>query len=195
MDMEDPRYLAELWERYRELTELYWKDRAILKAQEYERYKENVRYLRQLSYRLCRCPDDPVGLFVFLLCLPLIIPCEIYLNSKMQQVKDEWEEYKEQQWLQDMDFRATQANLRGTLLAHDRANGTQYLNELDAIVREMASSANDYLATVQMISFDPKPMPRYATLEEIYDKLYEPSFRAFQDKQTPCRRYNDPSLV
>lgn len=194
LDLEDPRCLAEFWERYRELADLYWKDRATVRAREYERYKENVRYLRQLSYRLCHCPDDPVGLFVFLLCLPLIIPCEIYLNREMQQLKDDWEEYKEQQWIQDMDFRATQANLRGTLLAHDRANGTQYLNELDTIVREMASSANDYLTTARELSFDPKPMPRYATLEEIYDKLYEPSFRVFQNKQRPCRRYNGTYL-
>lgn len=194
VDLEDPRCLVEFWLRYRELTELYWKDRATLRAREYERYMENVRYLRRLSYRLCHCPDHPVGLFVFLLCLPLIIPCEIYLNSKMQQAKDEWEEYKEQQWIQDMDFRATQANLRGTLLAKDRENGTQYLRELDTIVREMASSANDYLATARELSFDPKPMPRYATLEEIYDILYEPSFRAFQDKQRPCRRYNGTYL-
>ena len=32
------------------------------------------------------------------------------------------------------------------------------------------------------------------TLEEIYGKLYEPSFRAFQDKQRPCRRYNGTYL-
>lgn len=194
LDLEDPRCLAEFWERYRELTDLYWKDRAIVRAREYERYKENIRYLRQLSYRLCHCPADPVGLFVFLLCLPLILPCELYLNRKMQQLKDDWEEYKEQQWIQDMDFRATRANLRGTLLAKDRENGTQYLRELDTIVREMSSSANDYLTTARELSFDPKPMPRYATLEEIYDKLYEPSFRAFQDKQRPCRRYNGTYL-
>lgn len=194
LDLEDPRCLAEFWERYRELADLYWKDRAIVRAREYERYKENIRYLRQLSYRLCHCPADPVGLFVFLLCLPLILPCELYLNRKMQQLKDDWEVYKEQQWIQDMDFRATQANLRGTLLEKDRENGTQYLRELDTIVREMASSANDYLVTARELSFDPKPMPRYATLEEIYDKLYEPSFRAFQDKQRLCRRYNGTYL-
>ncbi|MBR4289029.1 MAG: hypothetical protein IKT52_00080 [Oscillospiraceae bacterium] len=89
IDLEDPQCLAAFWERYRELADLYWKDRAILRAQEYERYKENVRYLRQLSYRLCHCPNDPVGLFVFLLCLPLILPYELYLNRKMQQLKDE----------------------------------------------------------------------------------------------------------
>ena len=194
LDLEDPRCLAEFWSHYRELTELYWKDRAMVRAREYERYKENVRYLRQLSYRLCHCPDDPVGLFVFLLCLPLILPCELYLNRRMQQIKDDWEEYKEQQWLQDTDFRATQANLRGTLLVKDRENGTQYLQQLDTIVTEMAACADDYLTTAREHSFTPKPLPRYATLEEIYDKLYEPSFRAFQDKQRPCRRYNGTYL-
>ena len=58
----------------------------------------------------------------------------------------------------------------------------------------MTSSANDYLATARELSLDPRPMPRYATLEEIYEKLYEPSFRAFQDKQRPCRRYNGTYL-
>lgn len=64
LDLEDPRCLAEFWGRYRELTDPYWKDRATVRAREYERYKENVRYLRQLSYRLYHCPDDPAGLFI-----------------------------------------------------------------------------------------------------------------------------------
>ena len=93
-----------------------------------------------------------------------------------------------------MDFRATQANLRGTLLARDQANGTEYLHELDTIVREMASSADDYLSFAEVLDFDPKPVPRYATPKEIYDKLYEPVFRAFQDKQRPCRRYSGTYL-
>lgn len=194
LDLEDPRCLAEFWSRYRELTDIYWKDHAIARRLEYEKYMENVRYFRQLSYRLCHCPDDPVGAFIFLLCLPLIIPCEIYLNTKMQQCKDEWEAYKEQQWLQDMDFYATKANLRGTLLAHDRTNGTQYLNELDALVKELAASANDYQTIAKELVFEPKPISRFASMEEIYDKLYEPSFRAFQEKQRPCRRYNGTYL-
>ena len=30
---------------------------------------------------------------------------------------------------------------------------------------------------------------RYATIEEIYDKVFEPSWREFQSRQRPCRRY------
>lgn len=194
LDLNNPRCLSEFWLRYRDLTDLYWKNRATIRRNEYEKYKENVRYFRQLSYRLCHCPEDPVGLFVFLLCLPLIIPCEIYLNGKMRQLKDDWEEYVEQQWLLDMDFRATQANLRGALLEKDRANGTQYLDELDTIAKEMAASANDYQAIARNLSLELEPMPRFASIEEIYDKLFEPSFREYQERQRPCRRYNGTYL-
>lgn len=61
-------------------------------------------------------------------------------------------------------------------------------------MKETDSCADDYLAIAKELSVDPKPMPRFATLEEIYDKLYEPSFREFQNKQRPCRRYNGTCL-
>jgi hypothetical protein len=194
LDLEDPRCLAEFWTRYRELTELYWKDRAILKAREYEQYKERMRYLRQLSYRLRQCPEDGAGLIVFLLCLPLIVTSGILLSQQRQQLQEELDAIKEQQWLRDMEFQATKLSFRKALQEYDQIGGTRYLHHLDTVVKEMASCADDYLTTAQELSFTPKPLPRYATLEEIYDKLYEPSFRAFQEKQRPCRRYNGTYL-
>lgn len=194
LDLEDPRCLAEFWTRYRELTELYWKDRAILKAREYEQYKERMRYLRQLSYRLRQCPEDGAGLIVFLLCLPLIVTSGILLSQQRQQLQEELDAIKEQQWLRDMEFQATKLSFRKALQEYDQIGGTRYLHHLDTVVKEMASCADDYLTTAQELSFTPKPLPRYATLEEIYDKLYEPSFCAFQEKQRPCRRYNGTYL-
>ena len=35
---------------------------------------------------------------------------------------------------------------------------------------------------------------RFATIEEIYNKVFEPSWREFQTKQRPCRRYNGTYL-
>lgn len=35
---------------------------------------------------------------------------------------------------------------------------------------------------------------RFATIDEIYDKVFEPSWREFQEKQRPCRRYNGTYL-
>ncbi len=35
---------------------------------------------------------------------------------------------------------------------------------------------------------------RFATIEEIYDKVFEPSWREFQNRQRPCRRYTGTYL-
>jgi len=194
VNLDDPRCLAEFWAQYRSLSQAYWDERAVAKTLAYGRYRENMRRLRYLAYRLCHFPDDEVGLFVFLLCLPLIIISEAALEHQRQQLKDEFDSIKEEQWLRDMEFNATKASFREALLAHDRLNGTEHLRQLDTIVTEMARCADDHLFGAQESSFESTPMPRFATLEEIYDKLYEPSFRAFQEKQRPCRRYNGTYL-
>ena len=65
---------------------------------------------------------------------------------------------------------------------------------MDTIVSEMAQRADSYAVTAKSVVTDPKPPIKYATLEEIFDKLYEPSFQEFQMKQRPCRRYNGTYL-
>ena len=52
LDFEDPRAVQEFWERYKELNALYWSNRALADALEYERYDKFVeqaeRYLDSL---------------------------------------------------------------------------------------------------------------------------------------------------
>lgn len=194
VNLDDPRCLAEFWEQYRSLSQAYWDERAVSKTLAYGRYRENMRKLRRLSYCLCHFPDDEVGLFVFLLCLPLIIMGEVALECQRQQLRDELDSLKTEQWLRDMKFNAAKVSFREALLAHDRSNGTEHLRQLDTIVTEMARYTDDHHAITQKLSLDAEPMPKFATLEEIYDKLYEPSFRAFQEKQRPCRRYDGTYL-
>ena len=194
VNLDDPRCLADFWTQYKELTKVYWEERLTAKNLAYERYKESMRRLRHLTYRLWHFPDDEVGLFVCLLCLPLIVLGEVCLEHQRQQLRDEFDSIKEAQWLRDMEFNAAKVSFRESLLAHDRSNGTKHLQQLDTIVKEMAICANDHQAVAQKLSFDAAPMPRFATLEQIYDKLYEPSFRAFQEKQRPCRRYDGTYL-
>ena len=58
----------------------------------------------------------------------------------------------------------------------------------------MAVCANDYTRIKPDTDLTASPEHRFATIDEIYVKLYEPSFREFQARQRPCRRYNGTYL-
>lgn len=154
VNLDDPRCLAEFWEQYRSLSQAYWDERAVSKTLAYGRYRENMRKLRRLSYRICHFPNNEVGLFVFLLCLPLIVLNEIHLEHQRQQLKAELDSITEAQWLWDMSFNATKRSFREALLEHDRSNGTQYLRQLDTVVKEMARCTADHQAMAQELSFE-----------------------------------------
>ncbi len=60
-----------------------------------------------------------------------------------------------------------------------------------ANVDSTRSKNNDYFVKSNHIGTDGY---RFATIEEIYNKVFEPSWREFQAKQRPCRRYNGTYL-
>lgn len=194
LDIEDPCHISEFWERYRELNKIYWQNQSIANTLAYERYQEQLRYMRRFSRAVFRFPHNPLEAMIRLFLLPLLIPCGIFLTQQQQRAKAEWEQFQDEQWLQHMYYNATKVSLRSALYAHDHVKGTAYLHSMDTIVSEMAQRAETYAATAKSIVTDPKHPIKYATLEEIYDKLYEPSFQDFQQKQRPCRRYNGTYL-
>ena len=194
LDPNDPGCVQEFWVRYRELSDIYWQNRSIAKTLAWERYQEHMRYMRRISYLLYPISHDPISAFIEVLLLPLIISCEIVLTVEQKNACAELEKAKEDQWLLDIQFNAEKLSLCEALHSCDREKGTHYLHAMDMLVQEMAVRAEDQLSTAQIVTVQQISQPRFATLEEIYTKLYEPSFRSFQNRQRPCRRYDGTYL-
>lgn len=186
----DPQFLCDFWREYRTLADYYWEDRAIARQIEYERYWKSIQHLRELARAWCTMPNDPVLAWIWLLTLPLRVPCAIYLTYQQRQTQKQWEDFKASIHLTDLNYKAQRTSLREALLDHDRDKGTTYLQSLDQTVREMSQYAYGFTQQNTV----PEQPPRFATIEEIYDKVYEPAFRAFQAKQRPCRRYEGTCL-
>lgn len=77
----DPQFLHEFWSQYRALSNRYWEDRAVVKHQELEKYWARMRHLRALSRAWCEMPNNTVLAWIWLLTLPLRIPCGIYITN------------------------------------------------------------------------------------------------------------------
>ena len=121
--------------------------------------------------------------------LPLLIPCGIYLSHAQKQTVEEWKAWNHEQWLKDMTFRAAKLSIREALSQEDLASGSHYLQIMDKTVSDLGKLASEKASQVQ-----PMTSLRFATLEEIYSKLYEPAFQTFQQRQRPCRRFNGTYL-
>ena len=194
LDFEDPRYVQEFWERYRELNDLYWSNRALADALEYERYRENMRYLWKCRHMLNFYPNNEVEAFFYLLFLPLIICGETILAIKEIQTELEHFEFVCERKFQIQDFRETKFTAREILGMYDQTLCSAYLQTMDAIVKDAARLAENHMVASTQMTFEPQKQERFATLDEIYGKLFEPSFRTFQEKQRACRRYNGTYL-
>ena len=194
LDLENLLSSSEFWIRYRRLCDIYWEDRTIPKERAYAEFQkqlENVRRCRS-AWRLLT--DDGLTALITLIFLPLLLPCQIYTEYQLVRAKEEYLSMKETQWIRDAEFKAARISAREAIAAQDRHAGTHYLYVMDSVVREMAQQANDHLAFATANPVEQFASERFATLEEIYDRLYEPSFREFQNKQRPCRRYDGTYL-
>jgi len=194
LDVETVVSSSEFWQRYKKLCDIYWEDRSALKEQAYAEYKKQLESMRRYRRAWRLMTDDGLTSFITLLLLPLLIPCQIYMDYRLEKAKAEYENMKEVLWIRDMEFKSAKLSAREAIAAQDRHAGTQYLQLMDEIVREIARQANDHLAFATTNPVQKSESVRFATLEEIYDRLYEPSFREFQNKQRPCRRYDGTYL-
>ncbi len=194
IDPEQPRDLREFWRQYRELSDLYWSERSIHQTMAYRKYLEQQKEIRRYYQTLHEIPNNPVSALITLFFLPILIPCGIYLHHQHKLVKEAYDEMIHEQWLRDLSYKATKASLRSALYTHDLRTGTKYLRTMDSLVREMMRQGQIYIQTHAGKEIAQPKEYRYATLEEIYDKLYEPAFHCFQEKQRPCRRYHGTYL-
>lgn len=188
----EARHISEFWSHYRELNQLYWSNRTIAQTLAYERYQEHLQYIRRFSQSIYPIPHNPVEALITLLFLPLLIPCGIYLHKQHKEAKAEWEQFKDEQWIRNMTFKSARSSLRDTLYMHDLKDGTKYLHIMDTTMKELGAIAQNQITSA--VPLKPTDTFLFATLEEIYNKVYEPSFQAFQNKQRPCRRFNGTYL-
>ena len=194
LNLANPQKVREFWERYRELSDLYWENSSLEKALEYERYRENMRYLWRCKEMLDFYPRNEVESFFYLLLLPLILLGELAVDLKEMQIKEEYDLFNEEKKMEYAAFKREKMSAREMLYHHDVSMGTSYLKNMDGIVRETARRAGNCLVASSPVSFETEVTSQFATLEQIYEKVYEPSFRSFQNKQRPCRRYDGTCL-
>lgn len=190
----DMRFTDEMWAEYHRLLETYWHDRELA---ELEEYKWLIRRLREIKkYRHYRSFEDSgvFGLAIGLLFLPLIIANEIACEMQYEEANEALKYFREVLFAQDMLLLAQKNSLRDALLSYDLQAGTDTLHMMDRTVKDMASLAGDLINMSEKYVIPLTTQSCFATIDEIYDKLYEPGFREFQLKQRPCRRYDGTYL-
>ena len=194
MDLEDPRFIPDFWERYREISEIYWSDRALAKQLEYERFQRELQWIRKHRMQWWRECHGLCGMFLTLLLLPLIIADEVYWDQQYAEAVAYLEDFKWEQALRDENFKTLKSSLRDALRNYDIQEGTKLLHCMDELVTQMAAYAADVVNASEKYKIPPVKGPRFATIEQVYAKLYEPAFREFQSKQRPCRRFEGTYL-
>ena len=194
LDFADPRLTQEFWARYKELNKLYWSNRSLADVKECEYYRETMRYLWRCRQMMNYDPDNIVGLFFSLLMLPLTIWGDAVLYAKEIQAKKEHLDYLKEKTVQLWEYKSTKLSAREMLKQHDLHTGSSLLSEMDNIMRDTARLAGNLIDASPCNDLRLCEPDRWATLEEIYEKVFEPSFRAFQAQQRPCRRYNGTYL-
>ena len=193
-ELPDLRFTNEMWKKYSQLQDIYWRNRALAKEEEYEKLRRILRKLYQRDSARLIEDGGIVGLALGLLFLPLLIANDIAIEIEYDKAMEAWETFNNEQFVRDMMFIANKNSLRDALRSYDLQAGTNNLRVMDNVVKDMARLAGDLVNASDRYVIPPATKPRFATLEEIYDKLYEPAFRAFQEKQRPCRRYDGKYL-
>lgn len=190
----DLRFEDEMWAEYYRLLDVYWKEREKVKAEEYDRLMRRLRALQRYRPYWRVEHGGVVGITICLLFIPLMIATEIAYERKRDEAIEAWETFNNEQFIRDMMFIADKNSLRDALRSYDLQEGTNALHMMDATVKDMARLAEDLVNASDKYVIPSIAKPRFATLEEIYDKLYDPAFQVFQAKQRPCRRYDGTYL-
>ena len=185
-----PMSMSALWERYRDLCDVYWtEDREI-----YDEIESLTRNIIDLLYEHKRdmreLRDNPIGALLELLFLPFVILDEIITDHEIEKAKEELQEFRSYHKEKKKEFNDKRIAVRDALRDFDRARGTKLLEEMDYYVCHGCS----LFLLQQDVDAMNRENHRFATIEEIYAHLYEPAFQAFQKKQRPCRRYNGTYL-
>ncbi len=175
--------VRQLWADYRKLTDAYWREYRANQEVLYQRIRQLERdaWVRQHYY-----PREENGLVALLklLLLPLVVAVWIHQNVQLQKNIDTLQFERFMNTVYADEFRYKQTSLREALRQHDREKGTSLLKQMDDCVSMSERIVQNWAD---------KP-PRFATIEEIYDKVFEPGFQEFQATQRACRRYNGTYL-
>ena len=193
-DAELTQCLDDYWNSYHILNDLYWSNRTTVKLIQDENYQQFLTRMRKYRQAQFSLTQNPLISFLTFLILPSLIPCEIYLQYQYHKDRKALDALKDAQLIRDLTFKASKQALRAALKEHDLQTASTYLHMFDSVVAEMAQCANNHAHTKADIDLTEPQRPRFATIEEIYEKVYEPSFREFQSHQRPCRRFNGTYL-
>ncbi len=175
--------MHQLWSDYRALTDAYWREY----KWEQEELRQRIRQLKHnawLKQHSRIYEENTLVSLIRLLLLPLTIAAYVYEAVQLQHKLEELELSIFANRIDADMFRYEQKSLREALRQQDRERGTTLLQQMDRWVCISESAAYDQWATP----------PRFATIDEIYDKVFEPSFQDFQAKQRACRRYDGTYL-
>lgn len=190
-----PEHISVYWERYRHICNLYWEQRELYKQEELQKEREWLREMR----RFFRLSYDPEVAFLQILLLPLFAPMLIATGACYYRTKKEIERKEFELWMRDIQFKQKKISMREALLEFDREHATSLLFDMDNLVTEMTVYDEEGMEIVAWAGEEEESMyemssPRFATIEEIYEKCFEQSFRRFQETQRPCRRFDGTYL-
>lgn len=173
-----------LWGTYKTINEMYWRGYKLKNDKLKKRVSEIMSLQRKMEWLANRVEENPILGFMKILLFPLFFPVEIAISCHLQ---DQLDQVNTEQFFLQCDkeiFHNQKDSLRDALRKQDRKKGTKLLQEMDTMV-SIASNLADLYAPSQI---------RFATIDEIYSKVFEPGFREFQTKQRKCRRYNGTYL-
>lgn len=193
-DLPEMRFTNDMWKEYKRLVSAYWQDRSMAQKEEYEKLQRELRRLRQYRPYWLLSHGGLLGMTIGLLFLPLMIANDIAQTREFNQAIAAWETFKCDQFLRDLEFSAQKSALREALHNYDLQTGADMLRIMDSTVKDMAYLAGDLVNASDKLAFNSLEIPRFASIEGIYDKLYDPAFQSFQEKQRPSRRYNGSYL-
>jgi hypothetical protein len=141
LDLEETQNLSDFWNSYRRLSEIYWDDYTATKEAAFEEFSEQMAVMRRYRQAWRILTDDHMCAIISMLFLPLLIPCGIYLDLKMQKAREAYDSIREENWIRNEEFKAAKMSLREALAEQDLMFGTQYLQIVDSLVREMAQKS------------------------------------------------------
>ena len=172
----------DLWSVYRVYNTLYWSAYQWEKEEILKRIWEEKKRHWQFQSGLDKAFDHLGILALFL--LPIFVAISICEAQNSSAEIAYYEDQLSALRLESVFFRYSQGNIRDALRSHDRKTGSELLAKMDTLVTHC-----EFLS--DRLWGEPE---RFATLEEVYQKVFEPGFQEFQAKQRPCRRYNGTYL-
>jgi len=187
-DYPEIKALSELWDDYRQLSDAYWqsyRDRQEeLSRKLWDEIQKRMEFQSTLQDIFDFQGDPGAGIIIGLLLFPLLFAG--VMTDAVFGAIDNVNHHNEQCALRAEGnlFRLGQQGIRDVLREQDRIAGTKMLLDLDDLVRQA-----EVLFEMQL-----SEPAKFATLDEVYNKVFEPGFQKFQQKQRKCRRYNGTYL-